>query len=684
MVRLPAAANPSTSTASTIATATLSQMDSVVATQQLAPQFVETTLSSIITRPSPSSQPLLTILVSTPTSSLAPVFSLSLPTTDVTSISPAASTIPTASGPSDSSSVPFSSTVLTASIVTVAVATSSALTPSAETSSSEIALASKTPTATTVTEAVVEVPSSSPVQATNDDGAVTEGGHHAPFYIAVIVGTILAVGLIAAVIAWAVRLRMHARRRRENPLVPWANHHEKGCALEACRDAMFIGQPINRSGSKDISSQDAIPWEPCGDRDVGEPKRSDSYMDSSLRSSLVPGPAPYPEHQSYPVHAHNVIYSVPYYGDTARYPNTSSEGGLDGYGSGSSLGPLQVANQTPADASPSSSCTSIPVSMYTAHTGWTSDSRHRPQFSESYGEDVQRSQIPPRGTQETWDTLPPPLPGRTQNRSVETITDDSSSWTASLKSNFTNAFNAVAASLPSGAALMINRQDKNFDGLSPQLTQRSGRRSLFSAFSRSNSSASQPWTLEERGDGTGRVLFHDLEADGHNDGLTTSEFQPGATPVRRISTRDSISPLVAQPRRSAMLKPNTYETESDYGRSLRQPSMRSTLSTTSSSSAYSMVSAISSAPRLPVLSRHSTIKLDSPMATVFERRERNIPQNHSHKRPAVTRSSSSGCSVHSYYYGADATHAERLESTEGDDESKQQALVDRRRSRRVV
>ncbi|KAG6867721.1 hypothetical protein C0993_011967 [Termitomyces sp. T159_Od127] len=660
MLRVPMAENPFTY----ISTVILGQTDSAVNDQQTAPQLVEISLSSIVTRPTPSSQPPVTIVIS-PTSSLPSVLfdpPVPSPTTDVTS----------AISVSILSSVPPPTT----SIVTLAAAISTAFTSPAETFSAESALGSEIPAATTVTAAVVQVPSSSPSQVANDNSVVTEGGHHAPFYIAVIVGTILAIGLIAAVIAWAVRLRMHARRRRENPIVPWANHHVEECPLEASRDAIFIGQPIDRSASKDISSQDAIPWEPCGDRDVGEPKRSNTHLRSSLRSSLVPGPVPCTEPHPYPIHAHDVASSASYYLDhTMRDTNTSSDGTLDGCSSASSLGPLQIANRTPEDTSPSLSCASTPGNMCPTHIDGTRDSEYRPRFAEPTVEGRSRLNVAPVSTKEAWEFLP--LPGRTQNRGEEIIIDDSSSWTASIKSGFTDAFNAVAASLPSGAALMINREDKNLDSLPLRPTQSSARRSLFSYISRSNSSAGQPWTLEERGDGTGRVLFRDIEAEGH--GLTAFKLQTDPTSIRRSSIRDSILSPVAQPPRFG--RTHVRDTGLRNGRSLRQPSMRSTSSIASSSSAYSVASAVSSVPRLPALSRHSTIKLDPPMETVFERKERNVPSRHPSRRPAalVARSSSSGCSVHSYYYGEDATCGELAESSTEDKQPKQQALVDRRR-----
>ncbi|KAG6853083.1 hypothetical protein C0991_007013 [Blastosporella zonata] len=529
--------------------------------------------------------------------------------------------------------LPSTATPSTTSVVTI-TSTSSA------SSSTVVAAAPATPTATTVTE----TPSSSSSAISASDAGAISQGHHAPFYIAVVVGSILAIGLVAAVVAWVIRLRLHARRRRENPELPWTNHHTDHDQLEAEKGATFHGRSIHRTKSKDFSSQDTVPWEPCGDRDVGEPKRSNSYVHSSGNSRLAANSGPYMEYQPYP---DNLAYPGPmYHGHALRDAYSES---LEGHRSlASTLGPLTVANMTPGDASPASSCASTPVTMYTAHTGSTSE--HAAQST---------SPAPICGSDDSWKTLP--LPSQMQH--VEQPISEQASWTASLRSNFTQAFNAVAASLPSGAALMI--KDTDGDGLIPRPTGSSQRPSLYSLFSRNDSIACKPWTLEEHGDGTGRVLFHDLGPEGYNH---------GAPQIYRSSDT-----MVTHPPQSA------YNLGSRYGRRPRQPSMRSSLSSASSCSAYSTTSSVpdpnSSAPRLPALARHSTIKLD-PMATVYEKKEEDDAFHSQLKRPhVVTRSSSSGCSVTAYYYGVDAVGEE--ESTDSDDVM-QRTLVDRRKIRRVV
>ncbi|KAG6918487.1 hypothetical protein DXG01_014114 [Tephrocybe rancida] len=647
---------PTESSLHIVPSAVANPMRPTATLEHTAPQFIETGLSLSVARSSLSSQPLFTIIQLTPTSFWAPELSGSAaPTPFVVSLTSVSSISSTGSVLGVSDSVPLPSISVPPLTVTPPATSVVTLTPTDFVSSSaEVAAASVTPTETTVTE----TPSSSPSAVSSEDSTLTDQGHHAPFYIAVIVGSILAIGLIAAVVAWVVRLRMHARRRRENPHVPWANHHEDDDGLEAGRDAIFIGEPIDRIGSKDISSQDAVPWEPLGDRDVGTPKRSDSYVRSSMRSSLASGHGPYTEYQHYPVSEDSVAYPVPlYHGHTLA--RGSYSGSSRGHRSNSSLGPLQVANMTPGDASPSLSCTSPPVSMYTARTGSISEYGSRTRTAGSGG---------------SWDTLP--LPGQTQG-SVEQMMTDDSSWTASLRSNFTYAFNAVAASLPTGTALMINKQDKSTDVLTPQPTRSSGRRSLGSIVSRNDSVVCKPWTLEERGDGTGRVLFHDVRPENPQ---IRGSFD---SPSRASSTRDS---FISQPSQPTTLRPNVHNFGSRHGsgRGPQQPSMRSSPSSASSISAYSMSSGVDgSAPRLPALSRHSTIKLD-PMATVYEKKEEDDALQPP-KRPATlaTRSSSSGCSVTAYYYGADATFADGGESTESED-SIQQTLVDRRKFRRVV
>ncbi|GLB44399.1 hypothetical protein LshimejAT787_1700260 [Lyophyllum shimeji] len=536
--------------------------------------------------------------------------------------------------------------------------------------------------------------------AVSEDSASSDKGRHAPFYVAVILGSIVAIGFIAAVIAWLVRLRMHARRRRENLIVPWAKHPNDD-RLEEGRDAAYTGQPVNVISSMNISSQDADPWEPRGDRDVGEPKRSSSYVRGSVHPRQNSDADV--DHRSHPVPREDMAFPLPiYHAYATRNPSADVDAGsLDGHQSISTLGPLQVANMAPGDTSAASSPSSTALAMNNTHPGSCEDeygtpqpnlAGSRPPFLALHGEGLRvpwGSKTEPSSAERRaggpghWERLP----ALDDTRSATGVAADDDSWTSSPRSNLTYAFNAVAANLPDGSALMRNRAgvpegDRNI--LTPKHSQHSSSGSTRSSLSdvnigeellsRNDSHNSRLWTLEEREDGTGRVHFHGhgLDALGYgtpqmiNSSATLEAPTSAGTSVHRMSTQGSNTPLVSQPPRSAFLRPETCYREAQRGREgQNQPSMRSISSCTSS--VYSMASGVSnatssqpaSAPGISTSSRHNTIKNDHPKA-VRERTEE------AEARPGklVARSSSSGCSFSSYYFGADAAFEKGGDITE--------------------
>ncbi|KAF8064421.1 hypothetical protein FPV67DRAFT_1672130 [Lyophyllum atratum] len=698
-----------------------------VPTRHVASQHAQSLLVPTGTVMSLSSQPLRTSSLPLPISS--GLYSLSsslthtsavlaLTSASILSSAPITSVVSTASStlPTSSDDSLLLSTTVTSAPVSVSTAVPTETAFSLSTSSGAEAT-SDIPTTTLSSQSASPSPS---VPTSSEDNASVDQGHHAPFYIGIILGTIVTIGFIAAIIAWVVRLRMHARRRRGTSIVPWANHQSDD-GLEEGHEATYIGQPIDRIGSKDISSQDAIPWEPRGDRDVGEPKRSNSYVRRSAYSGQAADP--FVDHHPYPVLAESVAYPLPlYHTDSTRrdsYPD--AEGSLDGHRSVSTLGPLQVANVTPGDNSAASSRASTALGLNSPLPGSSEHEYHdgrprenqagsRPPFLALEDEGLR---VPWKSTRQVssakrrmggsgnWERLP--VPGESQDPSDVAADDDS--WTSSLKSNLTHAFNAVAASLPAGPALMrgTHREDAN-DILTPRPHQHSGRRSTRSNFSgvdfkeplsRNDSVASTPWTLEENDDGTGRVHFHGRERDAYEYGtpqvygscLTLDAPTSVGTSLHRTSTRGSHTPLITRPPQSALLRPEMHNKRSRYGsRRQRQPSMRSTVSR--ASSVYSMESAVSgatstiqsSAPRIPAFSRHSTMKIDA-LQPVREKREEGAVE----ERPGtlVTRSSSSGCSFNSYYYGAGGGSVNDRDMSEVEEPARQ-SLVDRRKIRRVV
>ncbi|KAG5650352.1 hypothetical protein H0H81_012544 [Sphagnurus paluster] len=661
---------------SAFSTATVISVTSPVASNILSISSAETALDAsssiafLSSTTAPDTTPLSTDLSTTPSSSIP------LPTTEATT----------------PEATPTSETVSISSTAVV------------ETSSSSSSSAAATPSA------IVADKSTS-----SDDGT-----HHAGFYIAIIIGTIVIVGIIAAFVAWFVRLRLHSRRRRADPLVPWANNNEDG--LEEGHETTFIGQPIDRIGSKDISSQDVIPWEPRGDRDVGEPKRSPSYVRGSVRSSVIsavsgsdvfqPEPYPYPQHlhqQTYPILRDSVAYPLPLYQAYARGASSQmvSEGSFDGQHSASTLGPLQVANGTPGDVSVASSCAPSPlVAQGEPRKSQVGSQLIRDAWARRASYASRR-----QGGEGDWEQIPMPGEAQAQNTGGAT-TDDS--WTASLKSNLTHAFNAVAANLPSAPTLVMGyggKQEHDGDNLTPRPQQGAGRSmrssSNFSGIdfnaplSRNDTVSSAPWTLEEHDDGTGRVHFRgQVYGDGAGSrygvpqilgSCATLAPTSAATSIYRISTHDSRAPLMPPPK-NALLGPDTckhHTAGSQYGRSSgqRRPSMRSGVSR--AGSVYSLASGASSAfgpaPCLPAFSRHSTMRL--ALDPVREKKSEDLESECSsmgqeRERPAglVSRSSSSGCSFGSYYYGTGADAS----GDEAEDTQQAQALTDRRRRLRRV
>ncbi|KAG5640770.1 hypothetical protein DXG03_007247 [Asterophora parasitica] len=635
-------------------------------------------------RPPPtSSQPLQTFSSHLPTSS-GVYYSLTLSTTAASSTtsetgivwSSSSSIVSTSAPLSSSSVIPF---LVSPSITTIVSSTAESPTIASSSLTSQATTESSSTDASTDTLSTSPLPSSVP--AVDEDVTSRDANHHAPFYVAIVVGAIVAVGLVAAILAWMIRLRLHAKRRHSALNVPWAHHvHEDG--LEEGCDAMFIGKPIDRIGSGDISSQDAIPWEPRGDRDVGEPKRSNSYVRGSRSSHLF---NPFANTPPYPVVAESVApYQMPM--------QTDPDGSLDGYHSAAStLGPLQVANMAPGDASPGTPPPEPHDASPPRFLGLNGESLRVPWTS--MGRSASRRQ----GGTGNWEHLP--MPGETQ-KSDGTAVATYDSWTASLKSNLTNAFNAVASTLPSGPSLMKSSGAHDDDILSPRPQQGAGSRSMtarsnFSGvsfngnpLSRNTTGSSMPWSLEERDDGTGRVHFHGRALNGYGYGrpqmlgsLATLDFPSSAgTSIYRASTQDSHAPLVARLPQSALLRPDAFSHIPQYSWG-RQGLLSTQGSVSRASSVYSMASKISGvssqapAPRLPIVSRHSTMRIDA-LQTVSEKKEEDGAVE---QRPSfVERSSSSGCSFNSYYYGSDAASGVSGDVAETD-ETAHKAIAGRRR-----
>ncbi|KAF9461348.1 hypothetical protein BDZ94DRAFT_1323354 [Collybia nuda] len=618
-----------------------------------------------------------------------------------------------------------------------------------EDNSSSAALLETSAAVAAISTSETSEPSQTPSPSANSSSSGSS--HGPPFYVGIGLGTIVVVALIAALIAWGIRLRTHARRRAESSLnVPWAKPGNNDGVLEEGRHLAFSGSrnlTVDTS-ALDFSSQDAMAhahtWEPRGDRDVGEPRRAESCMNAPMSPyrQVTPTYDPFSDHMQYPRLADSAAYPLPAYNSpymtTRGAPSHLSgtdfdtRGTVDDHDSISTLGPLQVANMTPDDTSAESSRAPTALGMNTTTSGDCGTPRQdmtgsRPRFLGLQGDGLQvpwtnpptsnsrpglknsRSWRSRKGSGGNWEHLPPlPMPGEPTREQDAT---DQDGWTAALKSNLMSAFNAVAVNLPSGPTMEEAQEGRLTPTPSRQAADRvrSGRRPSreWNEFAgspvgmgREGTTSSNAWTLEDNGDGTGTVHFRGLEGYRNSGDHAFSPQGAGSllsleeedrpdvgTDMYRPATQDSQTPLIVTRKpKSAFLRPDIYSRLSNYGRGARLAAECNAGSVSRASSVYSMASGTSSAhpgsgtpvphpPRIPALSRHSTMAIDA-LGPASKRDGAN------HERPvSISRSSSSGCSFSSYRTDGTTT---AIGDYSGDEEAVHNAITDRRRRLRRV
>lgn len=597
------------------------------------------------------------------------------------------------------SSAPLLTTVSNSTLLEISTSAVSSSASASSPVTSAIAIAASTSenadTSQTLSPAQTGLPSAS---ATPSDLSV----HGAPFYVGVVLGTIFVISCLAALIAWWIRLRLHAKRRRALGAtnVPWANSHDGSDGLEEGRETEFVGSRAVTPGVGAIgglSSQEqfaqAQSWEPRGDRDVGEPKRSESFLNTPISPTRGPMSSqnPFSEGLAYPTSnphlADSLAYPLPIYTGPCTTPDYGVNGSIDDHGSTHTLGPLQVANMMPGDSSAASSRagTALGTASLTAHTqtgefGTPREdmSGSRPRFLSLNGEGLR---VPWRGLSVrrsrgggggkggggSWDPLP--MPGGSQ-------VGDEGGWTESLRSNLVHAFNAVAANINPYAG-----EETPEDRLTPTPARTRGadRKSLrkpdwqnfvggelvgqpLTREGTMVSASSKAWTLEDTGNGAGIVHFRVPGLQGYGGGdhafspqMTSSSLAVNGrcaigTDIFRASTHESQTPLlIAKHPKAALVKPDLRSRVSQYGRALAPRTRTEILSR--ASSVYSTASASPSVfvyrdegrvppdlPCLPPTSRTST-------TTVGSRQNR----RRSDQRPnGAARSPSFNCSVVSY------------------------------------
>lgn len=424
--------------------------------------------------------------------------------------------------------------------------------------------------------------------------------HSPTFYVGVAIGTVISIGLIAAFIAWWIRLRSR-RRRRARTMVPWGRSgYGDGGGLEAGyssidANAAAIGA-LNLGSREDLAHAQA--WSPGGDRDVGEPKRAEAYFSGpfyGLSDQRIArrdyhvdflNDPPYPTRRPGSTQIRHLPSHLLADDIVARHQRGALNGELSNY------------PKRPQDAF---------FSGNYHNYGGVTDEGQLPHMPRSMAERLRNLGKP---TAEPPGGEPGPLPSpegpRLGNEELE-------AWGHSFKTNLVNAFNAVAANLGAGAPRM-NEDDK----LSAP-PRRSTRKSIKSVYRERDqmdekkivrngsilTTASKPWTLEETADGVGIVHLHIRELEvtnpdvrppmplqtlsfGDGDSFSACDgLDKGHHPVRTGETR---VPLVASSKpQQAFIRPNPSPA--------RQKSTDTVNGNTLSrrSSVYSMMSARSGA-----------------------------------------------------------------------------------------
>ncbi|KAK0242176.1 hypothetical protein EDD85DRAFT_810256 [Armillaria nabsnona] len=209
--------------------------------------LASTSLSSSSATTAPSSSASSVISPTTPTSSSTIATSSS--SLSVDSVSSSSSSFLSSSDSSSASVSVASSTSVSSAAITSA--SSSTESPTAAPTSSFPSTTDTASTTSSTTPPVLAAPTVSP----SSTNYATISTHSPPFYVGIIFGTIVAIAILAALVAWYFRMKSDRRKRDDLLNVAWANNN----VLE------------------DWQTNGGL-WEPRGDRDVGEPKRGTNFI----------------------------------------------------------------------------------------------------------------------------------------------------------------------------------------------------------------------------------------------------------------------------------------------------------------------------------------------------------------------------------------------------------------------
>ncbi|KAE9393054.1 hypothetical protein BT96DRAFT_1023204 [Gymnopus androsaceus JB14] len=280
------------------------QPESTIAVVSSASSFS----SVIYTQQAPSSLP--TAITSSPNSPIEAATSSPAPTIFVpTEIS--TTVVVTSEVFESSSTIPSSPTTLSsssdsslASSTTTLVSSSTAPSTTTLTSDSQTAPVS-TPASLSSSSSSTPIPTRTTLPASSTDVATSEPATKEPtFYIGVVLATIIVIACLAALVAWWFRIRNHSRRHKKTVAVPWASRRESSLSPFTDPDSLEKGESLSPHDDPHQRT-----WEPRGDRDSGEPKRTKSYLENlSSPTKRRPGPIlglHSPPPVVYPFHAHH-------------------------------------------------------------------------------------------------------------------------------------------------------------------------------------------------------------------------------------------------------------------------------------------------------------------------------------------------------------------------------------------
>lgn len=359
----------------------------------------------------------------------------------------------------------------------------------------------------------------------------------------------------------------------ERTHVPWARSDDDDGGLEAGH------------GRHDLTK--GWPWTPRGDRDVGEPKRSESYLNGSqwsLHNHTIPG------HNLFSDESFGALSGIDGYTPAGVRHNLSRHGPGrlsttkdDVMHSNNRGHQLYVVNDVPSSLQPSYLSRDESMTKLTSqtHLGGTHDmlawNQKPPDPRPTMAERLRNlGKPPPEAPSEDLDALP--TPGGTG------VHADNQAWGSSIKSSLVNAFNAVAANLatPLTAAPQMSKNE-GLDIPPAKAARKSINDNTIWGEKQSglhrddtlSSTSSKPWTLEETGNGAGIVHLRmpetkTLSKTSHRpsmpapnlsfgDGDSISMYSEKESLFQQIPTRESQVPLFASSKPLPVhIRPDSY------------------------------------------------------------------------------------------------------------------------------